>query len=307
MEQQQELPSKRSRESDETTATTQQQNKKPKSAPPTIPISRGKFKQRWLAKHSSLLKRSDSASGVMVSCNIHAETRALGQIQNMLEGTITPLFPGHEITWERFEGDFEVEENSNNNNNEESSSPPSKAVEGRKDKRFQAVDAACGGLIFYRFRINVKPTDYVTRLMDHLRALPEEEQKQELHKIRHCSRWLPLDYLCPATDDRMTRCFQDRVFMERLEGLEKGTSIAIVTEIRNNQTFKKDTIIKILDPLIPKDKFKVDLKNPDLVIFVTVFKSVCGMSILHDYYARKKYNILSYVEAASKEDNDQKQ
>lgn len=105
----------------------------------------------------------------------------------MLEGTITPLFPGHEITWERFEGDFEVEENSNNNNNEESSSPPSKAVEGRKDKRFQAVDAACGGLIFYRFRINVKPTDYVTRLMDHLRALPEEEQKQELHKIRHCS------------------------------------------------------------------------------------------------------------------------
>lgn len=77
MEQQQELPSKRSRESDETTATTQQQNKKPKSAPPTIPISRGKFKQRWLAKHSSLLKRSDSASGVMVSCNIHAETRAL--------------------------------------------------------------------------------------------------------------------------------------------------------------------------------------------------------------------------------------
>lgn len=52
---------------------------------------------------------------------------------------------------------------------------------------------------------------------------------------------------------------------------------------------------------------RVDLKNPDLVIFVTVFKSVCGMSILHDYYARKKYNILSYVEAASKEDNDQKQ
>lgn len=72
MEQQ---PSKRSLESDETTPA-QQQNKKTKSVP-TIPISRGKFKQRWLTKHSSLLKRSDDASGVMVSCNIHAETRAL--------------------------------------------------------------------------------------------------------------------------------------------------------------------------------------------------------------------------------------
>ena len=102
----------------------------------------------------------------------------------MLEGTVTPLFPEHEITWERFEGDFEVEEN-NNNNEEEASS--SKALEGRKDKRFQAVDAACGGLIFYRFRINVKPSDYVTRLMDHLSALPEQERKQEMHKIRHCT------------------------------------------------------------------------------------------------------------------------
>lgn len=67
---------------------------------------------------------------------------------------------------------------------------------------------------------------------------------------------MPIDYVCPATTDRMTRCFQDRVFKERLEGLAKDTSIAIVTEIRNNETFKKDTIIKLLDPLIPKDKFR---------------------------------------------------
>lgn len=102
----------------------------------------------------------------------------------MLEGSATTLFPEHEITWERFEGDFEVEDNNNDDNDNEESS---KALERRKDKRFQAVDSACGGLIFYRFRINVKPTDYVTRLMDHLCALPEEERKQEMHKIRHCT------------------------------------------------------------------------------------------------------------------------
>lgn len=105
-------------------------------------------------------------------------------MKNMLEGSATTLFPEHEITWERFEGDFEVEDNNNDDNDNEESS---KALERRKDKRFQAVDSACGGLIFYRFRINVKPTDYVTRLMDHLCALPEEERKQEMHKIRHCT------------------------------------------------------------------------------------------------------------------------
>ena len=49
----------------------------------TIPISRGRFKQRFLAKHSSLLKRSDSASGIMVSCNVGSETRALVRYRNI--------------------------------------------------------------------------------------------------------------------------------------------------------------------------------------------------------------------------------
>lgn len=50
---------------------------KKKAKTNTIPIVRGKFKGRWLAKHATLLKRSDSACGVLVSSNIHSETRAL--------------------------------------------------------------------------------------------------------------------------------------------------------------------------------------------------------------------------------------
>lgn len=37
--------------------------------------------------------------------------------------------------------------------------------------------------------------------------------------------------------------------------------------------------------------FRIDLKRPDYVIFVNVFKSVCGISVLKDYYQRKKYNL----------------
>lgn len=38
---------------------------------------------------------------------------------------------------------------------------------------------------------------------------------------------------------------------------------------------------------------RVNLKSPDVVIFVSVFKSVVGMSILPKYYELKKYNIPS--------------
>jgi hypothetical protein len=34
----------------------------------TTPIHRGKFKSRWLSKHSSLLKRSRNANGLLVQC-----------------------------------------------------------------------------------------------------------------------------------------------------------------------------------------------------------------------------------------------
>lgn len=59
---------------------TREEDKQPdakKQKTPTIPIARGRFKNRWLTKHSSLLKRSDSAYGLMVSCGVNAETRAL--------------------------------------------------------------------------------------------------------------------------------------------------------------------------------------------------------------------------------------
>lgn len=38
-------------------------------------------------------------------------------------------------------------------------------VEEKKDKVLEAVDCGCSGLVFLRFRINVKPTDFVQKLI----------------------------------------------------------------------------------------------------------------------------------------------
>jgi HD superfamily phosphohydrolase len=149
-------------------------NKKQKKESDTIPILRGRFKQRWLTKHSHLLKKSDEANGILVSCNVNAETRALGQLSTCLEHYIVKLFPEHQSTWVRFEGtldidelDIEQEEKEDDNETKEEET---KLVEtDRKEKKFQAIDAACGGLVFYRFRINVKPTDFTIKLMGKIR------------------------------------------------------------------------------------------------------------------------------------------
>ncbi|KAF8119691.1 hypothetical protein EV363DRAFT_1495069 [Boletus edulis] len=38
--------------------------------------------------------------------------------------------------------------------------------------------------------------------------------------------------------------------------------------------------------------YVVDLNNPDVFVLVEVFKSVCGMSILRDYYKLHKFNVM---------------
>ncbi|OBZ84348.1 THUMP domain-containing protein 1 [Choanephora cucurbitarum] len=275
-----------------------EKNKKHKKEAATIPILRGRFKQRWLTKHSHLLKRSDDANGILVSCSVNAETRALGQVSNCLEHYITLLFPDHQSTWTRFEGkldidqiDFEEEEENKDQKDKEEEQKGE-----RKEKKFQAIDAACGGLVFYRFRINVKPTEFVIRLMDHLKQLPDKEREQELNKIRHCARWVPLDYICPAITERIASCFE-RVRKDYFSDDDKSTdeTVAILTEIRNNIMITKDDIIKTIAPSIPP-KYKVNLKNPTYVILVTVFKSACGIAVLRDYYERKKYNLVSFCQ-----------
>jgi hypothetical protein len=104
----------------------------------------------------------------MVSCNVNAETRALGQVSTCLEHYITKLFPDHESTWTRFEGKLDIDQldfDEDQDTKKEQEEEKEIEIKERKEKKFQAVDAACGGLVFYRFRINVKPTEFVIKLM----------------------------------------------------------------------------------------------------------------------------------------------
>ncbi|CEJ02060.1 hypothetical protein RMCBS344292_16077 [Rhizopus microsporus] len=260
----------------------------------TIPILRGRFKQRWLTKHSSLLKRSDESTGILISCNVNAETRALGQVTNCLETYITKLFPDHQSTWIRFEGPYDIDEVDQEECEEEGEKEKKEDKAERKERKFQAVDAACGGLVFFRFRVNVKPTEFVLKFMDYIKQLPEEEKKQELEKIRYTTRWIPFDYICPAITERIEKCFE-RVKQDHFNSDSKDATVAIVTEIRNNILISKNDIIQTIAPLIPSN-YKVNLKTPTFVIFVSVFKSACGITVLKDYYQRKKYNVMSYCQ-----------
>jgi 6-phosphogluconate dehydrogenase (decarboxylating) len=77
------------------------------------------------------------------------------------------LFPNHTSTWDRFEGEKDVDESIIDGGNVEANALKDEEtnVEEKKDKVLEAVDCGCSGLVFLRFRINVKPTDFVQKLI----------------------------------------------------------------------------------------------------------------------------------------------
>ncbi|RUS13058.1 hypothetical protein BC937DRAFT_86415, partial [Endogone sp. FLAS-F59071] len=204
----------------------------------------------------------------------------------------------------------------------ETPSPGTCTEDIKKDRTFQAVDTTCGGRVFHRFRVNVLPVEFMCKvfgtctctlhsvndhddirhvyissyslifpisIQDYISNLPEDNR-----------RFIPLNHICATTLEDIervaSRAIETGLPSPTLTSLEDSASplnqptVAIVTEIRNNVTIRKDDVIKKVANLIPVH-YKIQLTNPDFVIFISIFKSVCGLSILPDYYKYKKYNL----------------
>jgi hypothetical protein len=185
-------------------------------------------------------------------------------------------YPSYESTWTRFEGEWDVqdlekigqqdsrsnledtttediEENATDHATKEIVENTTETTPSKKHRTFQAVDTACSGSIFYRFRFNIKPSQFMDDMIQRFQQLQqsEEEKKALATTIRHCSRWLPLDYICHVTTERITDCFANRVLPECITNLPANTTIAIVSEIRNNLSITKPDLIDIIAPQLP--------------------------------------------------------
>lgn len=110
-------------------------------------------------------------------------------MQQCLLANIPKLFPDYETVWDRFEGDLDVapleneeKEQDTKTTNDEKEGKEEEEKKEKKDKLIQAVDTACAGTVFLRFRVNVKPTDFVQRLFKDLL-----QDKSEAPPLRFCA------------------------------------------------------------------------------------------------------------------------
>ncbi|KAI8927892.1 hypothetical protein BC831DRAFT_450900 [Entophlyctis helioformis] len=107
---------------------------------------------------------------------------------------------------------------------------------------------------------------------------------------RYTSRVIPLTDTCFANPTDMI-ALAKRIVAPTFESATPFT-YAIVSKARNNDRLKTADIIQIIgEALPPAHPHTVDLVNPDIVIIVEVLRSICGMSVVRDYYRLRKFNL----------------
>ncbi|KAI9014895.1 hypothetical protein BC832DRAFT_175043 [Gaertneriomyces semiglobifer] len=268
-------------------------------------------------KHSSLLHNVsegwDRPRGLLVTCHVGSETRALGQIRAFLDKHLALLFPDNSPVCSSYPQGLQfdlktvglgnganesiaVPEEISSRGEEEGGISEPMATVTKADSRFQAVDAACAGVLFIRFRVNVDPVVFVTKLFEYVLSLPSTERNDLKKSISYCSRLLPVTHTVhSALSDIAARCKELLPIL--LAQHAPPSTLSCVAEVRNKEGLKtkvlRDTVMSGIPGYGPDgvtSDWKVNLSDPKVVVFASVFKSICGLAVLPDYFKYRKYN-----------------
>ncbi|XP_065359344.1 THUMP domain-containing protein 1 homolog [Calliphora vicina] len=164
-------------------------------------------------------------------------------------------------------------------------------------RRFQVVDTGASNCVFIKTTL-----DDPVAIGGHI-VKDIAETKQQ--KTRHLLRLVPIDAVCKANDkDIVNTAGQlcDKYF------LKEPTTFSIVFNKRFNNDINRDQMIREIADLIHAKniKNKVDLKHAKRSLVVEVIKGLCCLTVVDDYMAMKKYNLVELArvnQEYNKEDN----
>jgi len=233
---------------------------------------RGAFKQ--CRKHSQLFNPANK-KGVLMSCMQNREDRAVQEAIDLF-GSFADEFYGAFV-----------------------SPTPSQDDENVETKRFSIYNSGSKGLVFIGIADKtINPVMFVDQIMKSPR-LPEFAKK-----IRFIYRLTPCEVVCGAALSDITEAAK-KLIQSHIEPNSNNTenntpsTFGIVFSKRNNDPIQRDEVIKSVAGLVMthNPSMKVDLTNPNYCIIVEIFKSACGLCILHNYdKQRRSFNLQQVLE-----------
>ncbi|KAF9004060.1 hypothetical protein BDQ17DRAFT_1399740 [Cyathus striatus] len=142
----------------------------------------------------------------------------------------------------------------------------------------------------HRFMVFISckpPIDPVQLVVKHI----ENVEATGIARTRYTHRLVPVSGNCVANIPEISalcRKVFDPFFSKNQDKMFK---YKIELRVRNHNTIPRPVLIQAIAKCVPEGH-TVELTNPDIFILVEVFKSVCGISIVKDYYRLQKFNVM---------------
>lgn len=156
---------------------------------------------------------------------------------------------------------------------------------------FVAWEMGMPSITFIECRYEDGPSsaDLVFHLLD-------ESKKSRQNKSRFCKRFYPIDYSTTSAVEDM-KTLGETIAREHFpKDIKDEVKFSIDCERRAySPDLERIDIINAFAFAIPQPPYKVDLNNPEKTVLVNVIKGTCGASVVRDYRALQKYNLLECV------------
>lgn len=233
-------------------------------------------------KQHCIDKFQDGMKGLLVTCNFR-EIEAVRETYNLVQQYID-----------------------NKDNKDEKHSNPDeeddvdKAIErevsqltSKPEKKFGQVDTLCKNIVFVNIlRDSIDPLDLVTSLFHGIETSGGQLRSRFINRIT------PVAKTCKASVETVTKVVEELLGpKDDCEG-----SFKVFVKIRNNNSFHQTDFIEGIAKTVKelRPKWTVDFDNPKTTICIDVLIKVACVSLLPNYFALKKYNILEYASSIKK-------
>ncbi|KAI0710142.1 hypothetical protein C8Q76DRAFT_741272 [Earliella scabrosa] len=234
-------------------------------------------------------QRSIDGPGVWVTCVKGKEKQTVGELYDLFESLANQLWPTESEGKEEADHSDEEEGGRADDLEKQIAKEVASMKRPRRETRFANCQTNTPCVVFISCK---PPVDPVLLVTTHVQNIVNTGVTQ----TRYTQRLTPVSASCvaniPEIQSQLTRIIKETLSAEP----ERKFSYKIELRMRNHNTLKRDKLIPELAKCVPEGH-TVSLDNPELFILVEIFKSVCGISVVKDYYKLQKFNVMEIANA----------
>ncbi|KAI0635768.1 hypothetical protein C8Q77DRAFT_1052984 [Trametes polyzona] len=239
-------------------------------------------------------QRQIDGPGVWVTCVKGKERQTVGELYDLFESLANQLWPVEDTEAAGTPQASDDEDGGADDLEKQIAKEVASMKRPRKETRFANCQTNTPCVVFISCKPPVDPVKLVTT---HIQNVLTTGATQ----TRFSQRLTPVSASCVANIPEI-KALCGRLVRAALEAEpEKKFTYKIELRIRNHNTLTRDKLIPELAQCVPEGH-TVSLDNPELFILVEVFKSVCGISVVKDYYKLHKFNVMEIANAKNLSD-----